>query len=326
MARLKYRHYDEYFDYDGPSRFLLAIDMEENGVIYTYNVKDKQCYVSEIDEGVENVVIADEIRVDSVGICPVVRWGIPLIDRKCVSNVKSIELGKNLKEFNELTTSELDNLERLVIPESIEKFPPFTKCNNLKEITMPAKFSMDLERFSWEHPKLQKVTLLHEGNRTEIMSRELDAKRQSYRIKLEKAEYDRITEEKRIEKDKLRQKRKENFIGWYAMIICAIPYLWAISNVFRNMVDYDSDFWDLINQLFIAAFLTAGLIAGWLIAVAGIIFISERSDWKISLALVLPIITIPLSYIVLSIAFALLTVFNSCSSGFYGIIDPRFIQ
>lgn len=26
MARLKYRHYDEYFDYDGPSRFLLAIE------------------------------------------------------------------------------------------------------------------------------------------------------------------------------------------------------------------------------------------------------------------------------------------------------------
>lgn len=81
-----------------------------------------------------------------------------------------------------------------------------------------------------------------------------------------------------------------------------------------------------IVAISVAVFLTAGLIAGWLIAVAGIIFISERSDWKISLALVLPIITIPLSYIVLSIAFALLTVFNSCSSGFYGIIDPRFIQ
>ena len=324
MAKLKYKHYDQYVDYDGPR--LLAVSMEENGVIYTYRLRDKECYVSEIEEGIENIVIADEIGVDGVVVCPVVRWGIPLVDKKYVKQVKSIELGANLKEFNELTTSGLDKLERLVIPENMDKFPPFKDCLNLKEIVMPDKFSMDWERFSWEHPKLQKVTLLHEGNGTEIMSRELDAKRQSYRIKLEKAEYDRKKEEERIEKEKLRQKRKENFIGWYAMIICAIPYLWAISNVYRNMVDFDSDFWDLVNQLFVAVFLTAGLIAGWLIAVAGIIIISERSDWKISLALVLPIITIPLSYIVLNIAFAFLTVFSSCSSGFYGMIDPRFIQ
>lgn len=50
MAILKYRYYDyDTFYEDGyPSGKLLAIDMEEDGVIYTYRVRDNECYVSEI--------------------------------------------------------------------------------------------------------------------------------------------------------------------------------------------------------------------------------------------------------------------------------------
>jgi hypothetical protein len=323
MAKLKYKHYDEYIDYDGPT--LLAISMEENGVIYTYRLRDKECYVSEIEEGVDNVVIADEIRVDSVGICPVVRWGIPLIDRKCVSNVKSIELGKNLKKFNDLTTSDLENLERLVIPESIEKFPPFTNCNNLKEITMPAKFSLDLEQFAWAHPKLQKMILLHEGKQSEITEKELSAKRYSYQKKVDREEEKRITEEKRLEKEKRYQESVKKFTEWYIAIVCAVPYLWAIVNAFRNMVNYELDFIDIIMQLIAAGVLAFGLFIAWGIAIECAFYLVDRSDRKILTAIFVPIITIPFSWIVFNIALGLLTAFNSCSDGFYGMVDPRFI-
>lgn len=326
MARLKYKHYDEYFDCDGPSQALLAIDMEEKGVIYTYRLRDKECYVSEFEEGLENVVIADEIRVDGYGIQPVVRWGIPLIDKKCVTNVKSIELGKNLIDFNELTTSGLEKLEKLVLPESYEKFPPFKNCNNLKELIMPDRISLDWNHFAWSHPKLQKVILLHDGNQREISAKELSEKRYSYLKKRDKEENDRITEEKRLEKEKRHQESIRKFTEGYIGITCAIPYIWAIINAFTNMVNYDLDIFNIIMQLFAAGVLAVGLFFAWAIAVICALYLTEHSNHKILTALFAPILTVPFSWFVFSVALGILTVFNSCSSGFYGMIDPRFIQ
>jgi len=314
---------DKLTDYDNPQLWIVI--MEENGVIYRYNQKDEQCYVSNIKEGIENVVIADEIYVDGIGKCPVVRWGISHVYKKSLEQVKSIKLGGNLKEYDLVTFWNLDKLEKIVIPESLVKFPPFEHCNNLKEIVLPDKFSVDLEEFAWTHPKLQKVILLHNGNRKEILSSELDAKRNSFRVKLEKEEKDRIAEEKRKEQEKLLQDRKGKFIAWYAMIICAIPYLWAITNLFRKMVDYDTTFWNLLYQLFIAVCITGELIACWYIAVVSIIIISERLNLKIAWAIILPVIIIPLSIIVFYIALKLQIAFYSAISVYYSITNPSFI-
>lgn len=324
MAKLIDKLYDRSTDYDNPQLWIVI--MEENGVIYKYNQKDEQCYVSNIEEGIENVVIADEIYVDGIGKCPVVRWGISHVYKKSLEQVKSIKLGGNLKEYDLVTFWDLDKLEKIVIPESLVKFPPFKRCNNLKEIVMPDKFSVDLEEFAWTHPKLQKVILLHNGNRKEILSSELDAKRDSFRVKLEKEEKDRIAEEKRKEQEKLLQDRKGKFIARYAMIICAIPYLWAITNLFRKMVDYDTTFWNLLYQLFAAVFISGELIVCWYIAVASIVFISERFNLKIAWAIFLPVIIIPLSIIVFYIALKLQAAFYSCSSVYYSITDSGFIQ
>ena len=325
MAVVKYRHYDEYYDYDGPSRFLMAIDMEENGVIYTYRVRDKECYVSEIEEGTEKIVIADEIRVEGVGLCPVVRWGIPLSEKKCLHNVKSIELGRNLNQFNELTTSDLENLERLVIPESAEVFPPFKNCHNIKEIIMPDKFSLDLEEFAWLHPKLKKLILLHQGNQREIGEKELSLKRYLYQTKLDKEEAERIKEEKRIEEDKRHQESIQKFIERYIAIICAIPYIWVIVNAFSKMINFELGIIDIIMQLIAYGVLVVGLFFAWAIATGIGIYLAEHSEHKIITSIFIPLLTVPLSWIIFSVALGILTVFNSCSDGFYGIIDPRFI-
>lgn len=323
MSKLKYKHYDDY-DYDGP--ILLSIEMEENGVIYTYKIGDKTCYVSGVEEGVENVVIADEIRVDGFGICPVVRWGIPLFDKDCVRNVKSIELGRNIKEFDELSISELKHLEKLVIPETIEKFHRFGKCDNLKKITLPDKFKIDWDEFSWSHPKLQKITLLHEGSCREIGEKEISSMRYSYQRKVDKEEFDRITEEKKKEEEKKRQEGIRTFTDRYITIVCAVPYIWAIVNAFRNMVNYELGGFEILMQLIAVCVLAFGLIIAWIIAVMSAMYLTELTNRKILTALFVPILTVPFSWIVFNIFLGLFTAFSSCSSGFNGIIDPRFIN
>lgn len=324
MSRLKYKKYDDYVDYDGP--ILLSIAMEENGVIYTYNIEDKTCYVSGVEEGVENVVIADEIRVDGFGICPVVRWGIPLVDEDCVRNVKSIELGRNIKEFDELKISGLKHLEKLVIPETIEKFKPYWKCDNLKEITLPDKFEIDWEEFSWSHPKLKKITLLHDGSCREIGEKEISSMRYSYQRKVDKEEFDRITEEKKIDNEKKRQESIMLFTERYNSVVCAIPYIWVLVNGVKNMVNFDLDLFQILFQLLAACALAFGLFLAWAFAVMSAIVLTEHSKRKKLTALIAPILTVPFSWIVFNIFLGLLTAFNSCSSGFYGIIDPRFIN
>lgn len=323
MAKLKRKYYADLIDLELPS--ILAIDMEENGVVYHYNLREKKCSVSKIEEGVENVVIADEIRVDGVGVCPVVRWGIPLIDKECVRNVKSIELGKNLTEFNELTTSGLVNLEKLVIPNTFEKFPPFGECFNLKEITLPDKLTVNWECFCWSHRMLQKIILLHEGTCREIGDKEISSMRYSYQKKVDKEKFDRNTEKNKIEKEKRHQEAISYFTDRYIVIVCAVPYIWALVNGFRKIVNFDLGIVSIILQLMMVCLLAFGLLVGLFIAVMSAFYLTNHSRRKILTALVAPILAVPFSWIVLSVAISVLTLFESCSTGFYGIIDPRFL-
>lgn len=73
--------------------------------------------------------------------------------------------------------------------------------------------------------------------------------------KLDKEEYDRITEEKRLEKEKRHQESIRKFTERYIAIICAIPYIWAIINAFKNLVNYDLGVINIIMQLLRLVFL-----------------------------------------------------------------------
>lgn len=318
MARIIKRNYDyDFVDmYDGPS--LVSIDMEENGVIYTCN--RSQCYVSKIEGGVDDVVIADEIRNGSAKYL-VTRWGIPLCYKECLKNVKSIELGKNLKEFNNLTTSGLDNLEKLIIPESFDKFPPFYDCEKLKEITMPDKISFDLEEMVVRFPSLQKIVLLHEGHKREIGESEMSAKRLLHQKKLEKKELERIAEEKRLEK----KERIEKYTNYYFLIACVLPYLWVLSNIVRKEVDFDLGFRAILGTILIV--IVVGLV--FLIPI-GIAFelatyLRNHSERKILISIIAPIITVPVSWLIFNFVVGFLSLWTSCSGAFSGLIDPRFL-
>jgi hypothetical protein len=91
------------------------------------------------------------------------------------------------------------------------------------------------------------------------------------------------------------------------------------------MVDYDTTFWNLLYQLFIAVCITGELIVCWYIAVVSINIISERLNLKIAWAIILPVIIIPLSIIVFYIALKLQIAFYSAISVYYSITNPSYI-
>lgn len=322
MAKIIKTNYDyDFIDEDGP--YIKSIDLEENGVIYNYD--RKKCCVSKIKEGVENVIIADEVNNGSIKYT-VTRWGIPLCYKECLNNVKSIELGKNLTEFNDLTTSGLENLEKLIIPESFNKFPPFYNCKKLKEINMPDRIPFDLEQMAWRFPNLNNLVLLHDGCRREIGENELSAKRLLYQKKLDKEEQERIAEEKRIEKEEKKKERIERYTDYYIQIACILPYIWVLSNIVRNKIDFDLGWFRVIIGT-ILIIIVGGIVLLFPAAIAyGIALeIRNHSDRKIITSLLAPFITVPLSWIIFCIAIWILSLWVSCSSGFYGILDPRFL-
>lgn len=322
MAKIINKNYDyDVIDlYDGPR--LISIDMEENGIIYTYD--QKQCYVSKIEEGVDNIVIADEIRNGSEKY-PVTRWGIPLYYKECLDNVKSIELGKNLIEFNDLTTSNLDNLEKLIIPQSYVTFPPFYNCDKLKEITMPDKISFDLESMAGRFPNLKKIVLLHEGEKREIGECAITAKRLLYQNKLEKEEQERLAEKERLEKEEQKKERIETFTNIYLTITCLLPYAWVLYNIVRNRIDFDLGIRAIIGAIIIVIIGIIVLIIPATIAFGIANEIKNHSENKIITSLLAPFFTVPISWIIFVFVIWFLSLWSSCSSGFFGLLDPRFL-
>ncbi len=326
MARIIQKYYDHYLPMD-PDDFdykeLRYIELEEDGVIYGYDPKEpNQCSVAEIEEGFENIIIADTIRVEST-LCPVVRWGIPLEIEDCTKGIKTLVLGKNLREYNELTIKGLDSLEKLVIPESIEKFPPIG-CVNLKEITLSEKYQIDLENFAWSHPKLEKITLLKKNGEVEIIQSDAIAIKRKHIQDIKDAE-ELLRKEEEIKKKK--QEKKEeiccNIRQAYFIVVCAIPYIWALIKFFKT-INFNLGFIDIIGQLIVLGLLFIGLFAACVIAVFISYWLSdlpERLSYKYFLALFTPIIGIPLSWLLLTIVFNVLTILSSCE--YYGVLDPR---
>ena len=326
MAKLVKEIYDKEGCEYGFRPSLSYIIMEEDGVFYSYDCRfGKYCSVSGFKEGTENVIIADEINVSGNGIKPVVEWGNFCNELEGANNIKSITLGKNLKEFHSSSMSGFEKLERLIIPESCNKFPSFSNCKNLREITLPQDISPDLNEYAWSHPKLQKVTLLNDGKETVIGARELEEKRLSYQRKVDAEEKAKEAEEKRKAIEEQREKKWGPIIELYLAIACGIPYLLAIINIFRKTVSLDIEFIDLIFELIATCCFAAGLLVAWAVAVTISYYIANYTKHRYVASFFTPILGIPLSWILFCIVLGVLSAFNSCSDGFYGIIDPRFL-
>jgi hypothetical protein len=325
MARVIKKYYDDILpldEYGIYSRKPNLIELEEKGVIYHYYPdKPSECSVSYIAAGIEEVIIADEITVEGKK-SPVVRWGIPLVDINCTKGIKTLVLGKNLREYNELTLSDLVSLKKLIIPESIEKFPPIG-CVNLKEISLSEKYQIDLDKYIWSHPKLEKITLLNNGETKIISAEEIGIKRKKMQIIKDAENAEKIAEEKRIAKQEKLEKKCSNVRQYYFMVVCAIPYVWAFVLLVKS-INFDLDIWTIVAHLYIAGVVLCAFVCAYSFAVVSSDWLSEKPThlvYKNILAFFAPLFGVSVSWIALSILFNFMTLVTSCHA--YGIIDPR---
>lgn len=301
MATITYRHFndDGWIDEDGYSSPTLAyMLLEENGVTFAYRPTFKTyCQAIDIEDGVEEVVIPDEIEISGVGKCIVKECWTAIRSTDKLRKIKQLTIGKNVSKIG---FWQYDQLERLTIPESLRS---------------------SIDTFIEQSPELVSITVKGDGKDEHITPGKIRMIEADNIVKRQKEE----KEKERIQKEKEHERKYKDFSSylkyepektpWYHLIICAIPYLIVAIRSF-SIVD---GFWDIIPL----GVLLFGFLIGWGIAVCLSLYAKYISEDNILVSVFCPIITVPLSWIILFIGINILTLFTSCS--LLGIMDPRFL-
>ena len=301
MATITYRHFndDGWIDEEGHSSPTLAyMLLEENGVEFAYRPAFKTyCQAIDIDEGVENVVIPDEIEISGVGKC---------IVKECWTAIRS--------------TDKLRKIKQLTIGKNVSKIG-FWQYNQLERLTIPESLRSSIDTFIEQSPELVSITVKGDGKDEHITPgkiRMIEADNIVKRQKEEK-EKERIQKEKEHE-EKFRdfsnyKKKMSSISAWYLAIVCAIPYLY-VAGVWLTKINGFGEFIGWCVVLF-------GLFIGWAMACYMSFYAEYISEDNVLVKLFCPIVTVPLSWIILFIGVNILTLFTSCS--LWGILDPRFL-
>lgn len=302
MAIITYRHFNEdgWADEDGYSSPTLAyMLLEENGVIFAYRPTFKTyCQAIDIEEGVLDVIIPDEIDISGVGKCIVKECWTAIRSTDKLRKIKSLTLGKNVTEIG---FWEYNQLERLTIPESL-------------------RYKIDV--FLENSPELIRITV--KGSEKDeyitpgeirMMESENKVKRQNEEKEREEKQKEKEHEEKYKDFSSYLNYEPEKNNPWYHIIMCGIPYLVVAIKSFSTV----DEFWDIIPW----GILVFGFLIGWAIAVFLSLYAKYLSEDNILVTILCPLITLPLSWIILFIGINILTLFSSCS--LLGILDPRFL-
>lgn len=301
MATITYRHFndDGWFDEDGYSKPTLAYYLlKENGVEFAYRPKFKDyCIAIDIEDGIEEVVIPDEISIAGVGNCAVKECWTAFRNTDKLKGIKKLSIGKNVSKID------------------------FWEYRQLESLTIPETLRSSVETFVENSPSLRSITI--HGNEKDdyinvgkIRMIESDIK---IKHQKEEEEHKKYLEEKEQE-EKYKDfdswmKKSSGGSAWYISIICAIPYLLlAIS----SMTKIDG-FWHFLGWCAIVF----GLVIGWFIAVILSFYAEYTSKDNVFVKIFCPIATIPLSWILLMLGVNILSLVSSCS--LLGILDPRFL-
>lgn len=301
MATITYRHFndDGWFDEDGYSKPTLAYYLlEENGVEFAYRPEFKNyCIAIDVEDGIEEVVIPDEISIAGVGNCIVKECWTAIRNTDKLRKIKKLSIGQNVSNIG---FWEYSQLERLTIPEkwkdSIESF--VENSPSLHSITIKGSTKE-------EHIDVGKIKKIE--NEIEVKHQKEEEEHKKY---LEKKEQ----EEKYKDFDSY-TKKMSAFSTWYPMIICAIPYLIL---AFKQMANIGG-FWQFLGWCAVVI----GLFIGWAIACIISFYAGYASKDNIIVKMLCPIVAIPLSWFLFMIGLNIMTIISSCS--LYGIMDPRFL-
>ena len=303
MATITFRHYDDdaYFDIESglPLDYML---LEENGVEFLYKPWwGRRCIATGIKDGVESVSIPNEICIEGMGNYAV---------EECWT-----EDGKQ-------ATSNLREIKDLSIGSNINKIG-FWDYEQLERLTIPTCLKECIERFIEYSPNLKQITIKGmENAKDEIITTEqIIKKRKQINVLRKQQEEERIRkrkEEERLAKYKTfdtYMKGTSKVLIRYYMILCAIPYINFAAKE-TTMID---GFWTFLGWCAVVMVSTIG----WFIACTLSLYAGRLSKDNKFVLIFCPIVTIPLSWILLNIGLNILSLYSSCS--LIGIMDPRFL-
>lgn len=290
---------EAYLDEDGYiSHSLGYMLLKENGVVFQYRPEFKTyCIAVDIEENVEDVVIPDEIYIGGVGNCAVKECWTALRKTEKLRKIKRLSIGKNVTEIG---FWQYDQLERLTIPESLND---------------------SIETFIDHSPEL--VSIIVKGNEKDdyYSAGKIRMIESDNKVKRQREEEDR---KKRQREKELEEKYKDfssytnkmsNLSTWYLTIICVIPYLYVAIKTTNNVDGFGSFLgWGC---------LVFGLLIGWFIACILSFYTGYAYKDNFLIKLFCPIVTVPLSWILLMIGANILALISSCS--LLGFLDPRFL-
>lgn len=196
----------------------------------------------------------------------------------------------------------------------------------IKEIELPVGIA-DLENIAYMFPSLQRIKLNKENCIEIIDSNNLVKQKESYQKKLdeERAMQRKMEEEK--------EKRYHSFdifieepVKWRVIYIyylaCALPYIWFAYKSFVNMINNDLGF---INKIFQSIAIVIAFFIAWFIAVILTMYMDYYTREKTWVLLFCPLVSVPLSWVLLMIIVFILSLFNSCEDAVFGFTDPKFL-
>ena len=301
MAKITYRHFndDGWIDEDGYSSPTLAyILLEENEVIFAYRPSMKNyCIAIDINEGVENVIIPDDIYIEGVGNCIVKECWTAIRNTDNLRKIKRLSIGKNVSNIGFF---QYDHLEKLTIPESLEN---------------------KIDTFIEQSPELAYITVKGDEKDKTFMPSEIRMRESDNKVKHQREERERERIQKEQEhKEKYKDfssylNKMSSFSAWYLAIVCAIPYILIAINMFKHINGFSGFFaWCILIVI---------LFIGWAIACIISFYAEFISEENAFVQIFCPIFTVPISLVILFIGVNILTLITSGS--LWGILDPRFL-
>ena len=305
MATITFKHYDDdaYFDMDTtPSMLVDYMLLEENGVEFMYKQwGGRRCIATGIKDGVESVSIPNKIYIEGMG---------------------NYEVKECWTEDGKRTTNNLQKIKDLSIGSNINKIG-FWDYEQLERLTIPTYLKECIERFIEYSPNLKQITIKGmENAKDEIITTEqIIKKRKQINVLRKQQEEERIRkrkEEERLAKYKTfdtYMKGTSNVLKWYYIILCAIPYMFFVVKETAHIHSFGM----FLGWCAVVIVSTIG----WIIACTLSLYAGRLSKDNKFVLIFCPIVTIPLSWILLNIGLNILSLYSSCS--LIGIMDPRFL-
>lgn len=342
------------FDEDGYVGKPYCIFYEGNGLEFKYFPKDKSCYVCDILKDVEKVVVPESINTRD-GLINVTKWNVSNASGK--DTIKTILFGNNINEFTLATCEGFSNLQEVAFNANVKSLPfsffkdchklhkisfcedsPITEfdfdcfenCPMMNEITLPPKTS-DV-KFSEQKCFLHNITISY--NQTDLIPQLIDVPcvkriivksdniQSGYIIDEEQILQRRIRKEE-IKHERAKEKRSEekrkSLFYFVLFVFNVVPFIYVGNKIISN-TEYSLSINHMMTLVIQFGLLVICLILSYIMS-----YMIARGAERKLISLLSPVITVPLSILVVYVAINILSLIFTFSTELARIMDPMFL-